>query len=916
VTGRPAAPRIAGWEVLGRVGAGAMGSVWKARRASDGVLAAVKVAEPGTPLAAHDAAAHFRRESLACLNLDHPHLVRGLDVGTTDDGRPYLAMEFVAGPTLARAVQDGGPLPEPRLLAVATALARALDHVHRQGLVHRDVKPSNVLLGEGGAVKLADLGLVVETAGGPGSPRMGTRPYLAPEVLAGGEGTARSDLYALGATLAEAALGERREDAGAWTDAHLPADVRGAPLSQGLRSVVERLVRAQPSQRYASAAELVLDLDAVAAGERPLGAILGAGAAAVPRTRRAWTAVGAVVFAGAGAAAFVWTRDAVPPPAVALPPADVPSAPTPDPRLAAARVYSEQYPEDFPRLREILAAADTPALTDAERADLSALRAATDARFIAAADAEAATRRQGAAQLDREGDVPGAQRVLLEWPAHLAGAPQHDALVRGAGTALKLAQVSARFLAERVEADLRGEVREASTVLSLRAELADVLARPPFEGDQRARLLAAQAQLDEIARAKEAEWATTEAAMHAELDWSETVREAARTATRETTAELLRRAAAGAAPERLREPARRVADAAAAADAALASAFAGLRGRTWAGPRGGTLFVGRVDEPPAPEEVLLSPLWRSAGGDEAAIARLAGGADRVGPWLLVAGEWGRAMFASEDVRRVVEFAQTLPSRPVPRAVDDENARRVGLTLRPVGARGAGTALRDPVLGAWEEAASSPKRPPPAKAAAPAKAAGRDAFLADDLGTAWTALSEAAQLDPWDAETAALRARVLLAAARPLPTAPVLLLAFSEGRRAADLDPKLPAGHAVAAEAGLDLCLLVPEEFARRVRPLAAAACEEATLLGREDARFLLGAGAWHLAEGRDALAVERLRRAVAKGADTGAAFVLLARAELAVGRKDRARDALRRAVEAFGGTLPEDAADLAAQLEK
>jgi serine/threonine protein kinase len=185
-----------------RIGGGGMATVWLAtdselrRAVAVKVLSDVLAAEAGYR-------ARFRREAKLAARLSHASLVRVFDCGEEGE-RPYLVMEYVAGPTLAARIASGDRIQADRL---ARELLGALAHIHRAGIVHRDVKPANVLFDSAGRAKLTDFGIarpddatrITQTG-----EVIGTLRYMAPEVVAGDPATPRSDLYAAGVLLAEA----------------------------------------------------------------------------------------------------------------------------------------------------------------------------------------------------------------------------------------------------------------------------------------------------------------------------------------------------------------------------------------------------------------------------------------------------------------------------------------------------------------------------------------------------------------------------------------------------------------------------------------------------------------------------------------------------------------------------------------
>ncbi|HEX4419458.1 MAG TPA: serine/threonine-protein kinase [Kofleriaceae bacterium] len=209
---------IAGYQLDQLIGEGGFGQVWLARRKPepDGAPSSHPPAPAPAPVAIKilhlelvrsvDALTRFQRELDAIERLDHPNVVRGLGHGTLDDGRPYLMLEYVAGPSLREVLHERGGLPPAEMLAILEPLCDALYQAHAAGLVHRDVKASNVILAQSaGAIRpvLLDFGLVkLVDEIGPGltSSRsmLGTPAAMAPEQMRGHPVDARTDIYALG----------------------------------------------------------------------------------------------------------------------------------------------------------------------------------------------------------------------------------------------------------------------------------------------------------------------------------------------------------------------------------------------------------------------------------------------------------------------------------------------------------------------------------------------------------------------------------------------------------------------------------------------------------------------------------------------------------------------------------------------
>ena len=197
----PAGVRLAGrYRLVRRIAAGAIGEVWLGLDLAAARLVAVKLVR--AEHARHgDTLARFRAEARHAGSLSHPAVARVYDYGDGDEGGPpYLVMELVDGPSLAQ-VLDAGPLAPASVMDLVAQCAAGLQAVHQAGLVHRDIKPGNLLLGPGGQVKITDFGLAGAAGWGPRT-RTGTLicapAYLAPERVTGGAATPASDLYSLG----------------------------------------------------------------------------------------------------------------------------------------------------------------------------------------------------------------------------------------------------------------------------------------------------------------------------------------------------------------------------------------------------------------------------------------------------------------------------------------------------------------------------------------------------------------------------------------------------------------------------------------------------------------------------------------------------------------------------------------------
>ncbi|MEW6280063.1 MAG: AAA family ATPase, partial [Candidatus Eremiobacterota bacterium] len=268
-------PPVPGLEILEEIGRGARGLVYKGRMR--GRLVALKVHAPDRPSAVEDL--WFRREGAIMSCVRHPGLPEVLQVGESD-GRPYLIRAYLEGHTLA-AELNRGPLPADRILGLARTLAGALGAVHRHGLVHRDVKPQNIILQPSGVARLIDFGFAIRFRHDrEGREVVGTMLYAAPEQtgMLPRPVDGRADLYALGVVLWECAVGRppfQCDDLGELMRLHAvlrPPDLTELvpQFSPSLSGIVSRLLRKDPDDRYQTAASLVADLTRVGDFDRDL----------------------------------------------------------------------------------------------------------------------------------------------------------------------------------------------------------------------------------------------------------------------------------------------------------------------------------------------------------------------------------------------------------------------------------------------------------------------------------------------------------------------------------------------------------------------------------------------------------------------------------------------------------------------
>ena len=277
---RPA-QQIPGYQILGRLGAGAMATVYKARQLSLDRMVAIKILSERYSKNP-EYVERFYKEGQAAAKLNHPNIVQAIDVGEAG-GHYYFVMEYVEGHTLYDELASGKVFSEAEALRYILQVARALAHAHERGLIHRDVKPKNIMLTQDGVAKLADMGLArlaadEQAAQAEAGKAYGTPYYISPEQVRGEVNIDfRADIYSLGATLYHLVTGrvpfEGPTPAAVMTkhlkEPLIPPDHINTSLSMGLGEVVEVMMAKRRENRYPSTKNLLLDLEAVAAGESP-----------------------------------------------------------------------------------------------------------------------------------------------------------------------------------------------------------------------------------------------------------------------------------------------------------------------------------------------------------------------------------------------------------------------------------------------------------------------------------------------------------------------------------------------------------------------------------------------------------------------------------------------------------------------
>ena len=286
--GRDGMPSMIGaYEIVGKIGEGGMGAVYKAQK--NGEIIALKVL-PGVLVKDQAFVSRFKREAAASMTLEHVNIVRGLDVGEAD-GFHFFAMEYVDGETMRDLMRRNGTVRERDAIDISIQMARALLYADEKGFVHRDIKPDNILISkEGGVAKLCDLGLAksmeaevtVLTLTGMA---IGTAYYVSPEQARGERDLdIRSDIYSLGATLYHTVVGEAPfsgSSAAVVMTKHLTDDlpspkIKNPVLSDNFCRVLSKMMAKSPDDRYQTPGQLISDLGEVQKGAAPPSAMLDA----------------------------------------------------------------------------------------------------------------------------------------------------------------------------------------------------------------------------------------------------------------------------------------------------------------------------------------------------------------------------------------------------------------------------------------------------------------------------------------------------------------------------------------------------------------------------------------------------------------------------------------------------------------
>jgi serine/threonine protein kinase len=284
--------RIGGCEILGQLGGGGLGSVYKARQISMGRVVALKVLHKKW-MKDEEFKKRFLLEARLAGRLSHQNLIQVYDVGREKESY-YFSMEYIDGETIEQMVDRDGPIPVPRALEIIIQILRAITYIARHKIVHRDIKPGNIMLTRGGVAKLADFGFVkskfdplLSTEGEV----LGTPDYISPEQALGQPDIDfRSDVYSLGATLYHMLSG--RPPFGGTSSEVMQKHIKEDPpdprefvkeLPEPVVHLLKKMMEKNPEDRCQSTQEVFEDIELVRMGQDPLGSGAQAGKATILR---------------------------------------------------------------------------------------------------------------------------------------------------------------------------------------------------------------------------------------------------------------------------------------------------------------------------------------------------------------------------------------------------------------------------------------------------------------------------------------------------------------------------------------------------------------------------------------------------------------------------------------------------------
>jgi len=270
---------LGGYEIISKLGQGGAGTVFKARQISVDRIVALKILPPRLAKS-KTFVDRFLREARSAARLDHPNIVRAIDAGEAG-GYYFFVMEFVDGPTVAELLEQPEDLPPRRTLEIIRDVSRGLIYAHSAGIIHRDVKPGNILIHSDGTAKLVDLGLAREIAKTDGSltqtgATLGTPNYISPEQVRGeADLDVRTDVYSLGATLYHMLVGSPPYTGGTSTEImakHLSEPVPDARAANRLlpaeaARIIRKAMQKNRDQRYPDVNAFLNDVEELLSGE-------------------------------------------------------------------------------------------------------------------------------------------------------------------------------------------------------------------------------------------------------------------------------------------------------------------------------------------------------------------------------------------------------------------------------------------------------------------------------------------------------------------------------------------------------------------------------------------------------------------------------------------------------------------------
>ncbi len=290
---KPRGLNIGQYIILDRLGAGGMGTVFKGQHRDQNTIVAIKVLASSAVRSA-DSVERFQREAQTAARLNHPGIVRALEIGH-GDGQHYYVMEYVEGTDLSAYIKKQGPLPLDQAVQVIAQAARALAHAHEHGVIHRDIKPGNLIYTKAGQIKILDMGLArlndpatlatAQAAEGltQTGQVMGTVDYMAPEQAVNTRlADARADIYSLGCTFYRLVTGKIPFDGESMVEKILahreqPIPSLGSPTTPvppAVDHVLRKMLAKKPGERYQTMTELANDLDQCLSGELASGPIV------------------------------------------------------------------------------------------------------------------------------------------------------------------------------------------------------------------------------------------------------------------------------------------------------------------------------------------------------------------------------------------------------------------------------------------------------------------------------------------------------------------------------------------------------------------------------------------------------------------------------------------------------------------